>query len=76
MSSAFISSWLLRARVKAGPPARLRASCSSLDEMAMLLQAYKQVDRQMQRGTQMPGDGTPAAAAAYAAGTLSNVEDR
>jgi hypothetical protein len=62
MSSAFISSWLLRARVKAGPPARLRASCSSLDDIAMLLQACKQVDRHMQRGICTPCIGEPAAA--------------
>jgi hypothetical protein len=39
MSSAFMSSWLLRASVNAGPPARLSASCSSLLEMARLLLA-------------------------------------
>lgn len=38
MSSAFINSWLFKASVKAGPPARLRTSCSSLDDMARLLQ--------------------------------------
>jgi hypothetical protein len=42
MSSAFMSSWLLSASVNAGPPCRLSASCSSLDEMAMLLHTQTQ----------------------------------